>query len=182
VSEDSTSADTGPVGKGRPTPKRPISRGPVAPPPLTRKEAAKRVREQNAARRQTTRSGMRAGDDDAYLLKRDKGPVRRLVRDLVDSRRTVATLLMPAAVIPIAAGLLSNDVRVQQVAQFVWVLAIMLAMADFFSGFLRIRREVSERFPEERRMRGHVFYGLMRMLQFRRLRVPKPAVSVGDTV
>ena len=181
MSEDSTT-ESGPVGKGRPTPKRPTSRGPVAPPPLTRKEAAKRLREQNAARRQTTRSGMRAGDDDAYLLKRDKGPVRRLVRDLVDSRRTVATLLMPAAVIPIAAGLLTSNVRVQQLAQFVWVLAIMLALADFFSGYLRIRREVTARFPEERKLRGHVFYGIMRMLQFRRLRVPKPAVDVGASV
>ena len=35
--------------------------------------------------------------EDAYLLPRDKGPVRRYVRDVVDSRRNVLGLFMPAA-------------------------------------------------------------------------------------
>ena len=42
------------------------------------------------------RERMMAGDD-AYLLPRDKGPVRRYVRDIVDSRRNVLGLFMPAA-------------------------------------------------------------------------------------
>jgi hypothetical protein len=42
------------------------------------------------------REKMMAGDD-AYLLPRDKGPVRRLVRDIVDSRRNVLGLFMPSA-------------------------------------------------------------------------------------
>ncbi len=43
------------------------------------------------------RERMMAGDDD-YLLPRDKGPVRRFARDIVDSRRiSVLGLFMPAA-------------------------------------------------------------------------------------
>jgi hypothetical protein len=179
VSEESS---TPVVGKGRPTPKRQPSRGPVAPPPMTRREAAKRLREANATKRKQVRAGYSAGDD-AYLLKRDQGPVRALVRDLVDSRRSVLTFLMPAAVIPIVAGLVFEpNSAPNRIAGFLWVLAIVLGLADGFAGSLRIRREVSARFPEEKRLRGHVGYGIMRMLQFRRLRVPKPVVEVDAKV
>ena len=42
------------------------------------------------------RERMMAGEE-AYLLPRDKGPVRRYVRDVVDARRNVLGLFMPAA-------------------------------------------------------------------------------------
>src|SRR4028119_1159512 len=48
------------------------------------------MREQQALRRTETRSGMARGEDD-YLPARDRGPVRRLVRDVVDSRRQHGT-------------------------------------------------------------------------------------------
>ncbi len=33
--------------------------------------------------------------DERYFLERDKGPVRRFLRDYVDSRRTVAEFFLP---------------------------------------------------------------------------------------
>ena len=42
------------------------------------------------------REKMMAGED-AYLLPRDKGPLRRYVRDIVDARRNLLGLFMPAA-------------------------------------------------------------------------------------
>ena len=44
------------------------------------------------------REKMMSGED-AYLLPRDKGPVRRFVRDVVDSRRNILGLFMPAALL-----------------------------------------------------------------------------------
>ena len=105
-----------PRPKGRPTPKRSeaaAARGPVAPAPMTtaearerRKETARseadprgtqgRERSQRRADMSERREKMMAGED-AYLLPRDKGPVRRYVRDVVDSRRNVLGLFMPAA-------------------------------------------------------------------------------------
>ena len=41
------------------------------------------------------REKMMAGEE-AYLLPRDQGPVRRYVRDIVDSRRNVLGLFMPS--------------------------------------------------------------------------------------
>ena len=100
--------------KGRPTPKRSQSsrkRGPVAPAPMTSAEARRRRKEMRQtltreerkadkiARRADMadrREKMMAGED-AYLLPRDKGPVRRYVRDVVDARRSVLGLFMPSA-------------------------------------------------------------------------------------
>src|SRR5258705_531502 len=102
--------------KGRPTPKRSEAarkRGPVAPAPMTAAEARRRRKEiggpkltrgerkaDKVARRadmSERREKMMAGED-AYLLPRDKGPVRRFVRDAVDSRRNVLGLFMPPAI------------------------------------------------------------------------------------
>lgn len=152
----------------------------MQPPPATRKEAAKRLKEQNASKRQRVRGGQASGEE-RYLLPRDAGPVRKLVRDLVDSRRTTATLLLPAAVLPLLGSLTGSD-AIAAFTTTLWVFAIALAMFDFVTGGLRIRRTVKERHPDEKRTRGHVFYGIIRMLQFRRLRVPKPTVAVGTTV
>ena len=101
--------------KGRPTPKQSANRkrGPVAPAPMTTAEARKRRKElrnskskeerkaDRVARRadmDARRAKMMAGDE-AYLLPRDKGPVKRYVRDLVDSRRNVLGLFMPSALV-----------------------------------------------------------------------------------
>src|SRR5581483_8378539 len=103
--------------KGRPTPKRDAARrgarkGPVAPAPMTAAEARARRKslagpklsreegrvERAASRARMTerRERMMAGEE-AYLLPRDQGPIRRYVRDIVDARRNVLGLFMPSA-------------------------------------------------------------------------------------
>ena len=52
--------------------------------------------------------------DEAYLLPRDQGPVRRYARDIVDSRRNVLGLFMPAAL-----GLIFVMLAVPQVQLFI---------------------------------------------------------------
>ena len=68
----------------------------VGGPKLSREERREEKVDRRAAMSER-RERMMAGDDD-YLLPRDKGPVRRLARDIVDSRRiSVLGLFMPAA-------------------------------------------------------------------------------------
>jgi hypothetical protein len=43
----------------------------------------------------------------------------------------------------------------------------------------RLKKRLAERFPDQNR-RGAVAYGLMRSLQMRRLRLPKPQVKRGE--
>ena len=104
--------------KGKPTPKRSEAgrkRGPVAPAPMTSAEARKRRKETagpklsreerkaeqaGAPRGHVERRERMMAGEDAYLLPRDRGPVRRYVRDVVDSRRNLLGLFMPSALVP----------------------------------------------------------------------------------
>jgi cation transport ATPase len=172
-------------GKGKPTPRRREAErrrtGPVAPPPKTRREAYRRMREQGAERRAQTRAGMLSGDD-RFLLPRDQGPERRLVRDIVDSRRNAGVLFLFVAVVYFLV-LLVPDARVQALGISLWLSVLVLLVVDSIVLGLRIRRLVRERFPDTRqRMRTLVIYGITRATMIRRWRTPKPKVSVGDAV
>jgi hypothetical protein len=171
-------------GKGRPTPKRKDAQrrrgGPVAPPPSTRKEAAKRIRAEGAQKRRAVRTGTRSGDE-RNMMGRDQGPVRRLVRDLVDSRRHVGSLLLPATILPVAANL-STSLRVRAFATAVWLTAVVVTVVDMVvTGFI-VRRRLRAQFPDDTKMRGHVGYAVVRTAQFRRFRLPPPQVRPGDPV
>ncbi len=172
---------TGPAstGKGRPTPKRsqaqPRRGGPVQPPPQTRKEAAQRAREQAKQARENVRAGRQ-------LLPRDAGPVRALVRDVVDARRGVGVLMLPLAVLLVVAQLLAESTgvrRVLDIAFFVWLVGLAALAVDLVLLTRALRRRLTEEHPEVTRRRGHIAYGLLRSTVFRRLRVPAPRVPRG---
>src|SRR5690606_37352716 len=77
--------------KGRPTPKRSVAqsqRRSVANTSMSRKDAAKRQREERRAALERQRQALATGDE-RYLPARDKGPVRRFARDFVEDRKSV---------------------------------------------------------------------------------------------
>ena len=169
-------------GKGRPTPKRSekVRRtGPVAPPPLTRKEAAQRRKEEAKAARQRIRAGAAAGDE-RYLPRRDAGPVRKLVRDVVDSRRNGGVLLLPIALFLVLAQL-TRSRFVLDVALTMWLAGLLYVALDLALLTGTLRRRVRREFPGER-TRGHVAYGLLRSTVFRRWRMPAAVARPGDKV
>jgi hypothetical protein len=171
-------------GKGRPTPKRRDAQrrrgGPVAPPPTTRKEAAKRIRAQGAERRKAVRAGTKAGDERA-MMARDQGPIRRLARDIVDSRRHIGGLLLPATFLPVLANLTAS-LEVRAAAVSLWLAAVLATVFDMVHTGVIVRRRIRSDFPQETKTRGHVGYALIRTAQFRRFRVPPPQVGPGDKV
>lgn len=173
--------ETTTTGKGRPTPKRKDAQarrtGPVAPPPTSRKEAARQLRAKQAEARKSLRQANLSGDEK-NLLPRDRGPVRRTVRDIVDARRNLGILLLPVALATFLSNLTSNVV-LQQVVVGVWVATILGVVADMFLLSSLIRRTLREKFPEEDKLRGHVFYGMMRTTVLRRMRMPRPQVGRG---
>ncbi len=168
-------------GKGRPTPKRSDAQkrrtGPVSPPPATRREAAKRLREQQASGRKRLRDGTIAGDERA-MLPRDAGPVRRLVRDTVDGRRSLGILLLPSAFILIVTQY-TKQTTLFTVAVVLWVATIVAVVIDMTITARRIRGGIRRDFPGEVKVRGHVAYGLLRTTVFRRFRMPPARVGVG---
>ena len=173
------------AGKGRPTPKRREAQrrrtGPVAPPPRTRREAYRRQREQNAERRVEHREGLRSGNEK-YLTARDRGPVRGLVRDIVDSRRNAGGLFLPVAAI-VFVGFLVPDNRVREFIVTLWMTVFLVLVLDSAWLGFRIRRLVRERYPDTTERTGRlVWYGASRATMIRRWRVPAPRVAVGDKI
>jgi hypothetical protein len=174
-----------PGGKGRPTPRRREAQkrrtGPVAPPPRTRREAVRRMREQGNDRRSEAREGLRAGDE-RYLPARDRGPERRMVRDIVDSRRNAGVLFLVSAVIYFA-GLLIPSVQIKAAITALWLTVLILLIVDSAVIGLRIRKLMRQRFPDSKEPLGRlIFYGATRATMIRRWRMPKPAVEVGDAI
>lgn len=166
--------------KGRPTPKRSEAqsqRRTLAKTPANRKEAAKRQREErrNAMARQ--RAAL-AGGDERYLPPRDKGPVRRFARDYVDSRWSIAEFFLPIAVIILVLSMMPS-LQLKNVSLLLWLFVIVMIVLDSIGLGFRLKRDLRSRFPDEPK-RGAVAYALMRTLQLRRMRLPKPQVARGE--
>lgn len=166
--------------KGRPTPKRSDAqsqRRSVANTPTTRKEASRRQRDERRAQLERQRQAL-AGGDERYLPARDKGPVRKFARDFIDSRYNMAEFFLPMAVVILVLSLV-RVAQLQTVALLLWLVVIVLIVLDSIVNGFRLRKKLIERFPGQER-KGAVAYGLMRSLQMRRLRLPKPQVKRGE--
>ena len=175
-------------GKGRPTPKRRESqgkRGPVTA-PRTRKEAY--ARQKQTVKRSSTaapprslaeqRAALRNGDT-TVLTKRDRGEVRKLARDYVDSRRLVSNYLL--FVFPfMIVGSLVPALRFLQLI----VLAVFVGfLAEWFLVGRRIRALALQRFKTV--SEGPVVLGMYagtRAYVPRRFRMPRPQVGLGDSI
>ncbi|ORT60590.1 DUF3043 domain-containing protein [Streptomyces sp. CB03238] len=166
--------------KGRPTPKRSEAqthRRRAQTVPTDRKEAMRRQREARRADLARQRQALASGDE-RYLPARDKGPVRRFVRDFVDSRFCVAEFFLPLAVVILVLSSLPNT-QLKNIALLLWLAVIALIVVDSVGIWIRLKKQLATRFPNEPK-RGAVAYGLMRTLQLRRLRLPKPQVKRGE--
>ena len=182
---DSTAQLVKAGGKGRPTPKRNEAQGrrpgPPPPPPQTRKEAYKRMREQQAANRGTARAGAARGDE-GYLPARDRGPVRKLVRNVVDARRNAGSFFLVVAALVLIGNFVPNE-QVRSYTVSIWLVFFLLIIADSIVLGRRIRKKVLERFPgQDHRMRGLIWYGVSRSTMIRKWRFPKPEVALGADV
>mgnify|MGYP000175573321 CR=1 FL=1 len=169
-----------PVGKGRPTPtrkeaeaaRRQALKGPADP-----KARRKLEREQARQQRATAREALMAGDERA-LPARDAGPVKRAVRDYVDGRRTLAEYFIPLAVVVLIVGLFRNP-QIQVIVSFIWFLMLLLLVVDMTILLIRLSSLLKKQFPDPADRKGAMFYGGMRALQIRRLRLPPPKVRPG---
>jgi Protein of unknown function (DUF3043) len=198
VVTDDTSSRRTTAPKGRPTPKRDTARrrGPVAPAPMTGAEARRRRkamggpklsreerRAEKAEQRALTadrREKMMAGDE-AYLLPRDRGPIRRYVRDVVDARRNVLGLFMPAALALIFVMLAVPQVQ-YYISPAMLVLVAIMAVDGLFLA-RKVGKLVDGKFPRNTESRWKLgFYAASRASQLRRMRAPRPRVNRGDDV
>lgn len=178
--------------KGRPTPKRreaqPRSRGPVAPPPTTGKEARARARERakerKAAGLPAERQDRAPSAREERITARDAGPERALVRNIVDSRRSISSFFPLFAVLILVAmfaGLPTKNPELYNYLTLTWLAFFVVILVESFFLSRLIGTAVSQRFPKtDQRMGSLKYYGVIRGLMIRRLRYPKPVVDIGE--
>ena len=168
--------------KGRPTPKRSEAeqaRKKRMTPPRSRKEAAALQRERMRADREKRMKGMQSGDE-RYLPNRDRGPVRRFVRDFVDTRRSVGEFLLPLLLLILVLSFLGETMLWAQTATaMLWLLTIVLTVLDTILLVWRLGRELKVRFPDTS-TKGAKLYGVMCGSQMRFLRMPKTQLKPGQ--
>jgi hypothetical protein len=172
LNQDSVSS-----GKGRPTPTRREKEAARKRPLVSndRKEARRISRAQAQTQRDAQRIGM-ANGVEKYMPVRDRGPQRRFVRDYVDARSSVGEFLIPIMVIVLILTVVpSAEV---QVGAFVllWVFFIGAVIDCVILGFV-LRKKLRAKFGSDNVESGVRWYGGMRALQFRPMRLPKPQVK-----
>ena len=164
--------------KGRPTPQRSEAealRRAVVKPAASRKDAAKRAKEARRNAMAKQREALMTGDE-RYLPVRDRGPVRRFVRDFVDTKWHVAEYFLPIAVVILVMSMLPAQ---QAFALLMWMGVILMIIVDSVVTTARLKRALRERYPDES-YKGATAYALMRTLQMRRMRLPKPQIKRGE--
>lgn len=164
-------------GKGKATPSRKqqeaANRRPLVGDKSKEGRAAAKAR--LAAERREAREGMMRGDEK-YLPIRDRGPQKRFARDVVDSRFTAGELVMPAMFIFLITTA-TNIYTLQLISLLLmWGLFIVVIIDALIIG-RRVKKLVGQKFGSVEK--SLAWYGGMRSLQMRPMRLPKPQVKRG---
>lgn len=176
---------TKPTGKGRPTPKRSEAerrrREPYTPPPANKKAAAAQDRVRKRAESKRRMDAMRRGEEWA-LPARDRGPVKALARDYIDSRRVIVSEYILFGVFVLIFGLfilkLVKNSYTILIVEFA-IVALIGLEATYHSA--RVIRLARQRFPGVS-TRGTIWYVAKRSMRLRSSRIPPTRLSRGDAV
>lgn len=163
--------------KGRPTPSRKDAeskRKVSTLAPVVGKENKKRDKALARERRIAAREAYMRGDENALPI-RDRGPVRRFVRDEVDARRSVGEFFMPIIFIVLLFSVVPN-MTVNVIAIILMYTVLLYAVVDGFFLSRKLKKKIATKFPDAN-TKGLGMYGWLRSTQMRRLRAPKPAAS-----
>ena len=169
------------ASKGRPTPKRSDAERRRRQPytaPKDRKEASRTSRDRQRADRGRRMEALRRGEEWA-MPPRDRGPVKALARDYVDSKRRVSEYYMYGLLVLLVLLFIPSLAVKSLVPLLVLSAVAVMAIEGVFIG-RRVKALAAQRLPGES-TRGLGLYSAMRALQIRKLRVPKPRVNPGDS-
>lgn len=169
-------------GKGRPTPKRSDAEAANKRPlvPDNRKLAKQQSKERMRVDRARIQQGIEEGDE-RYLTARDKGPVRRYVRDYVDSRWNVGEFFIPAAVVFFVLTILvSNNTNAAFLVTVALYVIMIACIVDAVIMTRILKRRLIKKFGRDNLGKGISWYAVMRVFQIRPWRMPKPQVARGE--
>ncbi len=163
-----------PVRKEAPTPSRreaEAARRERLNPTLSAKEM--RVRERAA------KNALR----DEQFAKAESTPGKLLMRDFVDSRKSIAQWSMPILMVTLAISLVISSLSTDAamiVTWFTYSLFVLIG-ADLFLMWRKYKVLHAERIPKVP-LKGLLGYMVNRAINLRRLRMPAPRVKPGDEI
>ena len=176
--------------KGRPTPKRKDAQARNSHPlvPADRKEAKRQARAQRDAQFKREQMALETGDE-RYLPVRDKGRVRRFIRDYVDARWSFSEFLLPVMVIFLIAmmgvslirSLPANVTSIMMISVTVALYSLFLiSIIEGVVVWRKLKRRIGERYPNDQIAARSWYYCFSRMIMARRWRSPRPQVARGE--
>lgn len=172
-----------PAGKGRPTPKRSEverrRREPYTPPPANAKAAKAQDRDRRRADSRRKMDAMKRGEAWA-LAPRDRGDVKALARDYIDSRRLIVSeyvlfgVFVLIFLLFIVGAAKNSSVILYAELSIVGVIGIEAAYHSS-----RVISLAKKRLPGQS-TRGMVWYVAKRSMRLRSSRIPPARLSRGD--
>ena len=177
--------------KGRPTPKRSAATAKHhALAPIVTKEERKKARALAKASRSANHAAYMRGEESA-MPARDKGPVRRYVRDFVDARRSVGEFFMPVIFVVLILTMIPSSKKnaeglavvpaTQLIAIGLMYTLLLIAVGDGILLSRKVKRNVRAKFPDAS-LKGLGMYAWLRSTQMRRMRTPRPQKKHGDSI
>ncbi len=165
--------------KNRPTPKRRDQEAARKQPLVIadRKQAKQLDKAKRGEQAARTRKAMITGAE-ADLPPRDKGPVRRYVRDYIDARRNLAEFMLPVMLVVLALSFFRTSTILLMVTTLTYTI-LGIAILDTFLMWRRLKGALDEKFGEGTG-KGNGMYAAMRAFQMRRTRMPRPQVQRGQ--
>jgi Flp pilus assembly protein TadB len=163
--ETPSALDEAQAAKGRPTPTRRESE-------LARKQRLSGVSgDPKKAKREA-----RQRDFEASTERQHGGPVKQFARDYVDSRFRIAEFFIIFAVLLFVVASVPSVALLSVVLWLVMLVAIVIDSVLLVRG---VKKEARKRFPNADLGRLG-WYSLMRSMQFRKWRLPKPRLKRGE--
>ncbi len=169
-----------PSGKGRPTPSRAeaeAARRTRAKLPRDSKAARKAMRVREGAERAQARAALYTGDE-RLLPARDQGPIRKRLRQFIDSRLSTGEVFLPIALLVMFAAFIRNKTVILMV-NTLWSLLLLLVIVDAVYVAIRVSQMLKREFPDSARRLPHIGYAIVRSLTMRVMRLPKPRYAIG---
>ena len=164
------------AGKGRATPSR-KEREAANLKPLVGNRSKESQAQYRAAQREDrikSRAAMMAGDEK-YLLGRDRGPQRKIAREIIDGRYTLIEGLMPLMVLFLIFTSFASA-AVGNLSTLVMLVALVVVSIEVTLLHRMILSLIKERLGATTKIqKGTWFYVFTRGMQPRPLRIPKPA-------
>lgn len=186
MSTNQDNTNSAPPSKGHATPTRKQAEEARKTPlvPADRKAARKANREAARRNRTSEQAAMMTGEE-RHLPPQHRGPQRRFTRDFVDSRRNLGEYFLILALVALGSSLLAMlflgpqiSIQISNVVNVVLIVGLASIVIDSFRLQRRLKAELAEQFGTAEK--GMAYYGIMRALQIRSWRMPKPQVKRGE--